>query len=141
MATRLDLRIGDVVDLPAGTYEVTGCLRYDSAALTWQVWDLDGGTARLAEVGGQVYTPTLAEVEALPRDQELQIEGGAYKFVREAEARVARETKTERDFWRARFRHYRGPQGRVAIFSEDKDAVHRLLGESFDASLVQVHRV
>ena len=137
------MRTGDAVDLPSGTYDVVAETRYDAPALSWRLWELEddsGEKALLAQVRDCLYTPRLDELAAWPGGDEMEVEGVSYKLHSHGEARAQHSGPRGHDFWLARFRHYQAP-GKVALVTEDKEAVHRLLGEVFDERLLQVHKL
>lgn len=134
--------LGVAVELPEGVFNVIGEWQYGGMALQWWLWELDTGegqTRLLARVGETFYTPVFGGVEAMPATGTLDVEGAQFTLKHHGEARAERATPGGRDFWLAQFRQYAAP-GRALIFTADKDAIHRLLGQELEETLVQVYQ-
>ena len=145
----MDISLGMAVELPGGVYNVVGVTRYSASALDCRLWQLDSGegqTALLAGVGETFYTPVLDAVDALPDDPQVTVNDVSYALRGEGEARAEKsavaapgESRGRSDFWLARYRFYTAT-GKVALFTADKDGLHRLLGEELAPGLVQVYK-
>lgn len=137
-----EINVGTAVELSEGVFNVVGQWRYNGVGLRWALSELDDGQGQkqlLARVGETYYRPRWDAVETLPETDTSEIEGVQYALHQQGEARVEHSSATKRDFWLARFRYYVAP-GKVAIFTHDRDEVHRLLGEELDAKLVQIYQ-
>jgi hypothetical protein len=137
-----DIGLGVAVELPEGIFNVTGEWRYSGMALQWWLWELDSGngqTALLARVGETFYRPQWNAEPGLPMQDQLELEGIGFTLRSQGEARAERTTPDGHHFWLARFRQYVAP-GKMLFFTQDRDEMHRLLGEELDAKLVQVYR-
>lgn len=136
-----EITIGTALELPEGVFNVVGQWRYRGTGLHWSLFELDDGegqTQLLAQVDEDYYRPRWETIDALPEQETLELEGVRYALRQHGEARVERSTADEHDFWLAEFRQYVTP-GRIAIFTRDRDEIHRLLGEELDGKLVQVY--
>jgi hypothetical protein len=136
------LKLSDAVELPAGVYGVVAERHYVTAATDWRVWTLesDSGARQLvAQVGTGTYLAQSEEAPAMPRESQVTVEEETLTLRHSGEARAASSAAGAHDFWLAPYRYYAGG-GRVMLFTQDKDGVHRLVGQALDPQLVRVYR-
>lgn len=139
--TTTEIAVGAAVELPEGVFNVVGRWRFSAVGRQWSLYELDDGEGHrqlLARAGETYYRPRWETVEAVPEEAILDLEGARYSLQQQGEARVEHSTAAAHDFWLAQFRYYTAP-AKIAVFSHDRRAVHRLLGEELDSQSVRVY--